>query len=146
MEQEEVRHDWHGLRPENRFDGTHETQDAIPVGGRYTARVTFPAPGISWSTHAAMGRFGNVVLVAGDPELTLTARAGEVVAPSERVVVDVLFQTPGSSSPTAATKPTSPHAGHRGRKRCVDPAGTVELKPHPPVSRARARRTRRARG
>jgi FtsP/CotA-like multicopper oxidase with cupredoxin domain len=186
---------WHGLRLENRFDGTHETQDPIPVGGRYTARVTFPDPGVYWyhphiredynqelglygnvlvtpsepdywapvnhevaltlddvliedgqiapfspdeTTYAAMGRFGNVLLVAGEPELALTAQAGEVVrlymtntantrvfrvalpgarmklvggdsgrvereqfiadvvlAPSERAVVDVLFETPG---------------------------------------------------
>jgi FtsP/CotA-like multicopper oxidase with cupredoxin domain len=186
---------WHGLRLENRFDGTHETQDPIPVGGSYTARVTFPDPGVYWyhphvredynqelglygnvivtpsdtgywapanrelaltlddvliedgqiapfspdeTTHAAMGRFGNVLLVAGEPELALTAQAGEVVrlyltntantrvfrvalpgarmklvggdsgrvereqfvddvvlAPSERAVVDVLFETPG---------------------------------------------------
>jgi FtsP/CotA-like multicopper oxidase with cupredoxin domain len=186
---------WHGLRLENRFDGTHETQDAIPVGGRYTARVTFPDPGVYWyhphiredynqelglygnvivtpsdpnywapvnheltltlddvliedgqiapfspdeTTYSAMGRFGNVLLVAGEPELALTAQAGEtvrlyltntantrvfrvalpgarmklvggdsgrvereqfvddvVLAPSERAVVDVLFETPG---------------------------------------------------
>src|SRR5918911_174135 len=29
---------WHGLRLENRYDGTYETQDEIPVGGSYTAR------------------------------------------------------------------------------------------------------------
>jgi hypothetical protein len=39
---------WHGLRLENRFDGTHETQEAIPVGGRYSARVAFPDPGVYW--------------------------------------------------------------------------------------------------
>ncbi len=186
---------WHGLRLENRFDGTHETQELIPTGGHYTAQVAFPDPGIYWyhphvredygqelglyancivvpadpdywppvhrelaltlddvliedgqiaafspdeTTYAAMGRFGNVLLVAGEPELALTAQAGEVVrlyltntantrvfkvalpgarmklvggdsgrveheqfvvdvilAPSERVVVDVLFDTPG---------------------------------------------------
>src|SRR4051794_14997942 len=187
---------WHGLRLENRFDGTYETQEAIPVGGRYSARVAFPDPGIYWyhphiredynqemglygnvivvpsdpdywppahrelaltlddvliedgriaafspdeTTYSAMGRFGNVLLVAGEPELALTAHTGEVVrlyltntantrvfkvalpgarmklvggdsgrcereqfvedvvlAPSERVVVDVLFpETPG---------------------------------------------------
>src|SRR4051812_24610540 len=186
---------WHGLRLENRYDGTHETQELIPMGGRYTARVSFPDPGVYWyhphvredygqemglygnvivvprdpdywppvhrelaltlddlliedgqiaafspeeTTYAAMGRFGNVLLVAGEPEPTLTAQAGEVVrlfltntantrvfkfalpgarmklvggdsgrveheqfvqdvilAPSERVVVDVLFETPG---------------------------------------------------
>ena len=186
---------WHGLRLENRYDGTHETQELIPVGGRYSARVAFPDPGVYWyhphvredygqemglygncivvpadpdywppvhrelaltlddvliedgqvaafspdeTTYAAMGRFGNVLLVAGEPELALNAHTGEVVrlyltntantrvfkvalpgarmklvggdsgrveheefvddvilAPSERVVVDVLFETPG---------------------------------------------------
>src|SRR5215213_1879884 len=90
------------------------------------------------TTYAAMGRFGNVLLVAGEPDLALTARSGEVVrfyltntantrvfkvrlpgarmklvggdsgrfehdelveevvlAPSERVVVDVFFERPG---------------------------------------------------
>jgi FtsP/CotA-like multicopper oxidase with cupredoxin domain len=186
---------WHGLRLENRYDGTHETQSPIPVGGRFTARVAFPDPGVYWyhphiredygqemglygnvlvepaepdywapvhreivltlddvlieegaiapfsrteTTHAAMGRFGNVLLVAGEPDLKLTARSGEVVrlfltdtantrvfkvklpgarmklagtdsgrceheqfvdevvlAPSERVVLDVLVDEPG---------------------------------------------------
>jgi FtsP/CotA-like multicopper oxidase with cupredoxin domain len=186
---------WHGLRLENRYDGTHETQDVIPVGGSYTARVAFPDAGVYWyhphiredygqemglygnvlvvpdepgywgpvhrelpltlddvliedgsvapfsrteTTHAAMGRFGNVLLAGGQTDLALTARWGEVVrlyltntantrvfrvqlpgarmklvggdsgrheheemvehvtlAPSERVVVDVLFDRPG---------------------------------------------------
>jgi FtsP/CotA-like multicopper oxidase with cupredoxin domain len=89
-------------------------------------------------THTAMGRYGNVLLVSGDPDLSLTAKAGEVVrlyltntantrvfnvrlpgarmklvggdsgryereafveevllSPSERAVVDVLFDDPG---------------------------------------------------
>jgi FtsP/CotA-like multicopper oxidase with cupredoxin domain len=90
------------------------------------------------TSYAAMGRFGNQLLVAGDPDLRLTFRAGEVVrlwltntantrvfnftlpggrmklvggdsgrveyeefveqfvlAPSERVVVDVIVESPG---------------------------------------------------
>ena len=90
------------------------------------------------TSYAAMGRFGNQLLVAGDPDLRLSFRAGEVVrlwltntantrvfnvtlpgtrmklvggdsgrveyeefveqvvlAPSERVVVDVLVESPG---------------------------------------------------
>ena len=186
---------WHGLRLENRYDGTHETQALIPVGGRFTARVAFPDPGAYWyhphvredygqelglygnvlvepadpeywppvnrevvltlddilledgkvapfsrteTNYAAMGRFGDVLLVSGEPELSLTANRGEVVrfyltdtantrvfkvalpgarmklvggdsgryeheefveevvlAPSERVVIDVLFDEPG---------------------------------------------------
>ena len=91
------------------------------------------------TTYAAMGRFGNVLLVGGETDLALSAQLGEVVrfyltntantrvfnvalpgarmklvggdsgryereefvdsvilAPSERVVVDVLFEQPGS--------------------------------------------------
>ena len=186
---------WHGLRLDNRYDGTHETQDPIPVGGTFTYRIEFPDPGIYWyhphiredygqemglygnilvvpadpeywtpahrevlltlddvliedgkiapfgreeTTYAAMGRFGNVMLVGGETELSLSAQLGEVVrfyltntantrvfnvavpgarmklaggdsgryereklvdsvilAPSERVVVEVLFEQPG---------------------------------------------------
>ncbi len=187
---------WHGLRLDNRFDGTHHTQDPIAVGGAFEYRISFPDPGIYWyhphirqdygqemglygtivveptdpdywppvnreitltlddilltdgavapfsrtrTPHTAMGRFGDVLLVNGNPDLTLTARAGEVVrlylvntantrvfnvaipgarmklvggdsgrceheqfvdsvvlAPSERVVVDVHFTEPGT--------------------------------------------------
>jgi FtsP/CotA-like multicopper oxidase with cupredoxin domain len=186
---------WHGLRLRNRYDGTAETQQPIPVGGSFTYRLDFPDPGVYWyhphiredygqemglygnivvdpadpdywlpanrevtltlddilledgrvapfgrseSTYTAMGRFGNVLLVNGEPELTLTPSQGEVVrfyltdtantrvfnvglpgarmklvggdsghyeheelvegvllAPSERAVVDVLFDEPG---------------------------------------------------
>jgi FtsP/CotA-like multicopper oxidase with cupredoxin domain len=187
---------WHGLRLENRFDGTHETQQPMAVGDKFSARVTFPDPGVYWyhphiredygqemglygnvlvepadpdywppahrevlltlddilledgkvapfsrteTTYSAMGRFGDVLLVSGETDLSLTAKLGEVVrlyltntantrvfkvalpgarmklvggdsghveqeefvdnvvlAPSERVVVDVLFNQAGA--------------------------------------------------
>jgi FtsP/CotA-like multicopper oxidase with cupredoxin domain len=37
---------WHGLRLDNRSDGTHETQAPIPIGGRYSCTVAFPDPGL----------------------------------------------------------------------------------------------------
>jgi FtsP/CotA-like multicopper oxidase with cupredoxin domain len=186
---------WHGLRLENRYDGTHDTQAPIPVGETFTYLVHVPDPGAYWyhphiredygqelglygnilvapadpdywpaanreelltlddiqiedgkvavfsrdeTSHVAMGRFGNVMLVSGETDLSLEARRGEVVrfyltntantrvfnvslpgarmklvggdsghyeheefvdevllAPSERVVVDVLFREPG---------------------------------------------------
>jgi FtsP/CotA-like multicopper oxidase with cupredoxin domain len=186
---------WHGLRLENLYDGTHETQSPIPVGETFTYQVHVPDSGAFWyhphiredygqemglygnilvtpseadywppanrellltlddiliedgqiaafreseTTHVAMGRFGNVMLVAGEPDLELEAGRGEVVrfyftntantrvfnvklpgaqmklvgadaghyereelveevllAPSERVVVDVLFPDAG---------------------------------------------------
>ena len=127
---------WHGLRLENRYDGTHETQAPMAVGERFSARVTFPDPGLYWyhphiredygqemglygnvlvepadpdywppahrdlvltlddilledgkvapfsrseTNYAAMGRFGDVLLVSGEPDLSLTAQLGEVV-------------------------------------------------------------------
>ena len=30
---------WHGLRLDNRYDGTHETQAPIPVGGTFSYRI-----------------------------------------------------------------------------------------------------------
>jgi FtsP/CotA-like multicopper oxidase with cupredoxin domain len=203
---------WHGLRLDNRYDGTHETQPPIPVGGSFSARCRFPDPGVYWyhphiredygqemglygnvlvesadpdywppanrevaltlddilledgkvapfsrdeTTHSAMGRFGDVLLIGGETDLSLSARLGEVLrfyltntantrvfkvvlpgarmklvggdsgrvererfvdnvvlAPSERVVVDVLFDhagdltlehhTPGRIYPMAA--------------------------------------------
>jgi FtsP/CotA-like multicopper oxidase with cupredoxin domain len=186
---------WHGLRLDNRYDGTAQTQQPMAVGGSFSYRLKFPDPGSYWyhphiredygqelglyanivvvpsepeywppvnreltltlddilledgrvapfsrsqSTYTAMGRFGNVLLVNGEPELSLTARRGEVVrfyltctantrvfnvaargarmklvggdsghyereefvesvliGPSERAVVDVLFDQPG---------------------------------------------------
>jgi FtsP/CotA-like multicopper oxidase with cupredoxin domain len=186
---------WHGLRLENRYDGTHETQRPMSHGEHYSAHVTFPDAAIYWyhphiredygqelglygnvivepadpeywppahrevaltlddiliedgqvapfsrtqTTHSAMGRFGNVLLAGGETDLSLTAKLGEVVrfyltntantrvfrvalpgariklvggdsghveqerfvddvvlAPSERVVIDVLFDQPG---------------------------------------------------
>jgi FtsP/CotA-like multicopper oxidase with cupredoxin domain len=127
---------WHGIRLENRYDGTHDTQSPIPVGESFTYRVHVPDPGAYWyhphiredygqelglygnlvvvptdpeywppadrellltlddvliehgklapfsesePTHVAMGRFGNVMLVSGEPDLTLSAARGEVV-------------------------------------------------------------------
>jgi FtsP/CotA-like multicopper oxidase with cupredoxin domain len=186
---------WHGLRLENRYDGTHDTQAPIPVGETFTYQVHVPDPGAYWyhphiredygqemglygnilvtaaepdywppanrerlltlddiliedgqiaafreaeTTHVAMGRFGNVMLVSGESDLKLEAKRGEVarfyftntantrvfnvtlpgaqlklvgadsghyereelveealLAPSERVVVDVLFPDAG---------------------------------------------------
>ena len=39
---------WHGLRLENRYDGTHETQTPVPVAGGFRARVSFPDAGAYW--------------------------------------------------------------------------------------------------
>ncbi len=65
---------WHGLRLENRYDGTHETQQPMQIGETYTARVSFPDPGVYWyHPHVRedygkeMGLYGNVLVQPADP-------------------------------------------------------------------------------
>ena len=127
---------WHGLRLDNRYDGTVATQRPIAVGGSFTYRLEFPDPGVYWyhphiredygqemglygnlvvvptesgywpsanreliltlddillengtvapfdrmqPTYTAMGRFGDMMLVNGEPDLSLRARRDEVV-------------------------------------------------------------------
>ncbi|HET6833823.1 MAG TPA: multicopper oxidase domain-containing protein [Acidimicrobiales bacterium] len=210
---------WHGLRLENRYDGTHHTQAPIPVGGSFAYRVEFPDPGVYWyhphiredygqemglygnilvvpadagywppvhrevlltlddvliedgklapfsrteTSYAAMGRFGDVLLIAGETDLAVNAQVGEVVrfyltntantrvfnvalpgarmklvggdsgrvereelvdsvivAPSERVVVDVLFAEPGALT-----------LEHRTPQRTY-PLAAIEVAPEP---------------
>ena len=231
---------WHGLRLDNRYDGTHETQDEIPVGGSYTARVSFPDPGLYWyhphtredygqemglygnvivvpddehywppvhreltltlddiliedgrvapfnraeTNYSAMGRFGNVLLVAGETDLRLSAKLGEVVrlyltntantrvfkvrlprarmklvggdsgryeredlvedvviAPSERIVVDAVFDEPGEvvlehQTPTAPTPSRRSSSLRRSRHRrwCASSSRCAATRSSPPL-------------
>jgi hypothetical protein len=64
---------WHGLRLDNRSDGTHETQAPIPIGGRYSCTVAFPDPGLYWyhphireDYGQEMGLYGNVIVEPAD--------------------------------------------------------------------------------
>jgi FtsP/CotA-like multicopper oxidase with cupredoxin domain len=66
---------WHGLRLENRFDGTHDTQAPIPVGETFTYEVTVPDPGAYWyhphireDYGQEMGLYGNILVVPAEPD------------------------------------------------------------------------------
>ena len=67
---------WHGLRLENRYDGTHETQAPIPVGRDVHATASqFPDPGVYWyhphireDYGQEMGLYGNIIVVPADPD------------------------------------------------------------------------------
>ena len=66
---------WHGLRLENRYDGTDQTQPPIAPGERFSARVTFPDPGVYWyhphireDYGQEMGLYGNVLVEPADPD------------------------------------------------------------------------------
>ncbi|MFI5049691.1 MAG: multicopper oxidase domain-containing protein, partial [Gaiellales bacterium] len=66
---------WHGLRLENRYDGTHETQAPIPVGASFAYRISFPDPGVYWyhpqnreDYGQEMGLYGNILVEPADPD------------------------------------------------------------------------------
>ena len=66
---------WHGLRLENRYDGTHETQAPIPVGETFTYEVTVPDPGAYWyhphireDYGQELGLYGNVLVVPSEDD------------------------------------------------------------------------------
>ena len=66
---------WHGLRLDNRYDGTHETQEPIPVGGSFTYRIDFPDPGVYWyhphirqDYGQELGLYGNILVDPTDPD------------------------------------------------------------------------------
>ena len=66
---------WHGVRVENRYDGTHETQAPMRVGESFSYRVQFPDPGVYWyHPHIRedygidMGLYGNIVVDPSDPD------------------------------------------------------------------------------
>ena len=70
---------WHGLRLDNRYDGTHETQAPMPVGGSFSYRLDFPDPGIYWyhphirqDYGQEMGLYGNIIVVPTDDGLLAT--------------------------------------------------------------------------
>jgi FtsP/CotA-like multicopper oxidase with cupredoxin domain len=78
---------WHGLRLDNRYDGTTATQPPMPVGGAFTYRLTFPDPGVYWyhphireDYGQEMGLYGTIVVEPAEAdywppvnrELTLT--------------------------------------------------------------------------
>jgi len=66
---------WHGLRLENRYDGTHDTQAPIPVGETFTYQVHVPDPGAYWyhphireDYGQEMGLYGNILVVPTEPD------------------------------------------------------------------------------
>ena len=66
---------WHGVRVENRYDGTHQTQAPIDVGESFTYHVQFPDPGVYWyhphireDYGQELGLYGNIIVVPTEPE------------------------------------------------------------------------------
>ena len=66
---------WHGLRLENRYDGTHDTQAPIPVGESFTYQLHVPDPGAYWyhphireDYGQELGLYGNILVTPSEPD------------------------------------------------------------------------------
>src|SRR6266699_1786517 len=72
---------WHGLRLENQYDGVpHATREPVlTLDDILLEDGKIASFSRSGTTHVAMGRFGNVLLVGGESESSLTVGEGEVV-------------------------------------------------------------------
>ena len=82
---------WHGLRLENRYDGTHETQAPIPVGESFTYEVHLPDPGVYWyhphireDYGQEMGLYGNILVVPDRSRLLAAGRSRSPPHPRRR--------------------------------------------------------------
>ena len=104
---------WHGLRLENAYDGTHETQAPIPVGGTFTYRIACPDPGLYWyhphireDYGQEMGLYANILVVPA---------AADYWPPTHRELLltldDVSSRTAGSRRSAAGRRTTPPWAG-----------------------------------
>ena len=85
---------WHGLRLDNRYDGTHETQAPIPVGGSFTYRIEFPDPGLYWyhphireDYGQELGLYGNIVVEPADEDYWPPAHR-EVVLTLDDILIE----------------------------------------------------------
>jgi FtsP/CotA-like multicopper oxidase with cupredoxin domain len=77
---------WHGLRLENRYDGTHDTQAPIPVGETFSYQVHVPDPGAYWyhphireDYGQELGLYGNILVVPSDADYWPPAHREELV-------------------------------------------------------------------
>ena len=85
---------WHGLRLDNRYDGTHETQAPVPVGGSFTYRIEFPDPGVYWyhphireDYGQELGLYGNIVVEPAEEDYWPPAHR-EVVLTLDDILIE----------------------------------------------------------
>src|SRR6266511_3492668 len=100
---------WHGLRLDNRYDGTHETQAPIPVGGTFSYRLEFPDPGVYWyhphireDYGQEMGLYGNILVIPADADYWPPAHR-ELLLTLDDVLIEEA-RSPPSAAPRRPTR------------------------------------------
>ena len=86
---------WHGLRLDNRFDGTSATQDPVPPGGTFEYRVFFKDAGIYWyhphvreDVTQDLGLYGNMRVVSSRADFYGPAHREEIITLDDLLVGD----------------------------------------------------------
>jgi FtsP/CotA-like multicopper oxidase with cupredoxin domain len=86
---------WHGLRLENRYDGTHDTQAPIPVGETFTYLVHVPDPGAYWyhphireDYGQELGLYGNILVDPAEPDYWPPANREELLTLDDILIED----------------------------------------------------------
>jgi FtsP/CotA-like multicopper oxidase with cupredoxin domain len=98
---------WHGLRVENRFDGTHETQAPVPVGGTFAYRIRVPDPGVYWyhphireDYGQEMGLYGNILVVPTEPDYWPPVHREQLLTLDDILIEDGQIAPFNQSEPT----------------------------------------------
>ena len=119
---------WHGLRLDNRYDGTHQTQTPIPVGGEFTYQLQFPDPGVYWyhphireDYAQEMGLYGNIVVTPADADYWPPAHRELVL-----MLDDVLVEE-GRIAPFRRSGPTHTAMGRFGNVLLVNGESNLAL-------------------
>ena len=99
---------WHGLRLENRYDGTHQTQSPIAFGERFSAVLSFPDPGVYWYhlAHARGLRPGDAV--PQRPWSRRTRTTGPPRTASLALTLDDILLEDGKVAPSVAARRRTP--------------------------------------
>ncbi len=120
---------WHGIRLPNQFDGVpFDTQEPIGLGGEFTYRVPFPDAGIFWyhphlreDYAQELGMYGNILVVASDPDYWPPVNREVVVALDDILIED------GAIAPFRRSGPTHTAMGRFGNVLLVNGETALEL-------------------
>lgn len=117
---------WHGLRLDNRFDGTHATQAPIPVGGTFTCELRVPDAGAYWYHPHIREDHGQEMGLHGT--IVVTPRERDYWPPAHRertlTLDDILIES-GRVAPFSTTDITHVAMGRFGNTMLID--GETEL-------------------
>jgi len=120
---------WHGVRLDNRFDGTaHVTQDPVAPGDSFTYRVRFPDAGVYWyhphvreDIQQDLGLYGNILVRTAQRSV----HREEVLA-----LDDLTLDSAGAQLPHGSDVPTHALMGRFGSLLLVngEPAYTLGVR------------------